>query len=289
LALRRFGSRLRVAARRIVPTSLRGGIRQGLTELRSRATSLRLARLRGRLLTDPPRTSGVERFAGYTVRIADGPSFYMQYKDEFVRRIYDFVSLRPDPLILDGGSNIGMSVLYFKQMYPHARVICFEPDPKIFAVLQENVSQNNLSDVALVNAGLGASEGRAAFMPDGSDGGRVVSGEGVTEIATVRLSAYLGEPVDFLKLNIEGEELPVLKEAAASGRLQNVRELVVEYHGWSNGEQRLGEILGLLDREGFRYLVHDFDSETAPSSKPPFRLGSETTWFCLVYARRNGS
>jgi hypothetical protein len=101
-----------------------------------------------------------------------------------------------------------------------------------------------------------------------------------------RLSDYLDEPVDFLKLNIEGEELPVLQEAAASGKLRNVREMVLEYHGWPDGEQHLGDILNLLDRHGYRYLVHDFDAETCGTSKPPFHLTPETAWFCLVYARR---
>jgi FkbM family methyltransferase len=210
----------------------------------------------------------------------------MQYKDEFVRRIYDFRSSRPDPLIIDGGSNIGMSLLYFKHLYPKARVICFEPDPQILRVLEENIARNRLSEVTLVNAGLSGRAGTVSFLPDGRDGGRVVASDGMTTVRMERLSTYLAEPVDFLKLNIEGEELPVLQEAADSGTLRNVRELVVEYHGWAAGEQRLGELLALLDREGFRYLVHDFDAETCASSKPPFRLTSDTTWFCLVYARQ---
>jgi hypothetical protein len=51
----------------------------------------------------------------------------------------------------------------------------------------------------------------------------------------------------------------------------------------------LGDILNLLDRQGFCYLVHDFDAETCPTTKPPFRLTQETTWFCLVYARKIGA
>jgi FkbM family methyltransferase len=65
------------------------------------------------MFAKPPHTSGVELFLGYTVRIANGPSFYVEFKDEFIRRIYHFDSVRPDPLVIDGGSNIGMSILYF--------------------------------------------------------------------------------------------------------------------------------------------------------------------------------
>lgn len=232
----------------------------------------------------------VESFLDYQVRITDSPNFYMQYKDEFVRRIYHFDATRPDPRIIDGGGNIGMSVLYFKRVYPGARITCFEPDPAIFAMLEENLARNGLNDVRLIKAGLGGEAGEVRFAPDGTAGGQVVSnvGGGIS-VRMERLSAYLNEPVDFLKLNIEGEELPVLREAAASGKLRQVRELVLEYHGWANGEQRLGDILNLLDRTGFRYLVHDFDAETCAATKPPFRLSPSTTWFCLVYARRWGS
>jgi FkbM family methyltransferase len=237
------------------------------------------------MFANPPRTSGVERCFGYTVRITDGPNFYMQYKDEFIHRIYHFEATRPDPLIIDGGSNIGMSILYFKHVYPQARIIGFEPDPAIVRILQENVTRNGLTDVTLINAGLSAQAGTATFTPDGSAGGRIGGGSSI-EVRMERLSDYLNEPVDLLKLNIEGEELPVLQEAAAGGKLGNVRELVLEYHGWPDGEQRLGDILNLLDRHGYRYLVHDFDAETCGASKPPFRLTPQTTWFCLVYARR---
>jgi len=226
------------------------------------------------------------RFLNYTVRITDGPNFYMQYKDEFIRRIYHFDAVRPDPLIIDGGSNMGMSILYFKHVYPEARVIGFEPDPAIFRILQENVTRNGLTDVTLINAGLSAQAGTVTFTPDGSAGGHIGGGQSSIEVRMERLSDYLSEPVDFLKLNIEGEELPVLQEAAGSGKLGNVREMVLEYHGWPDGEQHLGDILNLLDRHGYRYLVHDFDAETCGASKPPFRLTPQTTWFCLVYARR---
>lgn len=222
----------------------------------------------------------------YVVRITDGPNFYIQYKDEFLNRIYHFKSQRTDPLIIDGGSNIGMSILYFKMVYPQARVIGFEPDPKIYQMLEENVTKNGLSGVTLVNSGLSAQNGEGTFMADGSAGGYLGSGGGSIAVRLEKLSTYLSEPVDFLKLNIEGEELPVLEEVAQSGKLANVRELVLEYHSWPNVEQRMGDILNLLDRQGFRYLIHDFDEETSRVTKPPFRWTEKTMWFCLVYARK---
>lgn len=94
------------------------------------------------------------RFGGYTVKFNDGPNLYILYKDIFVYRIYHFDAARPDPLILDCGSNIGMSILYFKQRYPRARIIGFEPDPDIIPFLESNITGNKLQDVRWLQAAL---------------------------------------------------------------------------------------------------------------------------------------
>jgi FkbM family methyltransferase len=223
------------------------------------------------------------------MRIVSGFDFYIQYKDIFVQRIYHFDSRRPDPLIIDGGSNIGMSILYFKHVYPRARVMGFEPSPDLFRVLRENVDRNRLTDVTLVNAGLGSREGTIGFNPaDLNVGGHLVANaeDAKADVAVTRLSNFLQEPVDFLKLNIEGEELAVLEEVEASGKMANIAELVLEYHGLPEAKQSLGSLLDLLGRHQFRYLVHDFDPETNRSTKPPFQVVRETSWWCLVYGKR---
>ncbi len=231
-------------------------------------------------------TNALVRFLNFELAITDGPNFYMQFKDEFVRGIYRFEAHRNDPLIIDGGSNIGMSILAFKANYPSARIIAFEPDPSICRLLHENLVRNNISGVTVVEAGLGGEQGTMSFLPDASAGGQVSSTQQGIPVRIEVLSKYLNKPVDFLKLNIEGQELPVLREVERAGLLNNVREMVIEYHGFPESPQNLGEILGILDRAGFRYLLHDFDEETCRATKPPFLLERDTTWFCLIYAKQ---
>jgi len=220
------------------------------------------------------------------VDYADLLSLYVEFKDIFCHQIYWFESSSQQPVIIDGGGFIGMSVLYFKSLYPSARITCFEPDPGIFQMLKSNVRRNGCLEVNLIEAGLADREGVGSFLPDGMDGGRIAETAESTNIRTVLLSHYLSQPVDFVKLNIEGMELPVLQEVESAGRLRNIRNLVLEYHGWTAGPQRLGELLQLLDRNGFRYLVHDFDSETNFVSKPPFQHHFDAPWFVLVSAQR---
>jgi len=255
-----------------------------LKRIRNKVYSLRLknkSKILSRFQT------GTVCIGDYHITYTDILSLYIEYKDIFCRLIYHFENEKLKPYIIDGGGCIGMSVLYFKSIYPEARVICFEPDPEIFKVLQHNLTTNNLDDVILINAGLAKDEGILSFSSDSVDGGKIVeSGQGDINIRTVRLSEYLSESVDFLKLNIEGQELPVLQEVEESGKLRNIKEMVIEYHGWPDEGQKLGELLTILDRNGFRYLIHDFDRETCSASKPPFCLSSHTTWFCLIYAKR---
>jgi FkbM family methyltransferase len=254
---------------------LRGVARRTLLDIR-------LELLRHRLFGAPP--SRAVTVGGFRLRITDGPNTYMQYKDECVRRIYAFRSERAAPFVVDGGANMGMFTLATLREHPGARIVAFEPDPAIFAILRENLELNGARGVTVVNAALGAIDGEMSFAPDGQAGGALAAGPLLVRVE--RLSRYLGEEVDFLKLNIEGAELDVIREAAASGRLRRVRTMVIEYHGWPGGEQRLGPLLDLLDAEGYRYLLHDQDDQSNPATKPPFRAPGDQPWFALVYAWR---
>ena len=222
---------------------------------------------------------------GLTLRVTDGVNAYMQYKDEFLLRNYAFEACGPAPVVIDGGANIGMFTLATLRDHPDARVTAFEPDPAVRAMLHENLDRNGARGVTIVDAALGAAEGEMSFTPDGQAGG-TLGGAGAMRVRVVPLSRYLDGEVDFLKLNIEGAELDVIQEAAAAGRLRQVRAMVIEYHGWAQAPQRLGALLQVLDANGFRYLLHDLDDQTNPRTKPPFAPPGTEPWFALVYAWR---
>lgn len=252
--------------------------------------NLHLAWMRRKVWRAKP--GSLAKCLNYTVRINDGPNFYILYKDIFIHRIYHFEAQRADPLILDCGSNIGMSILYFMHIYPQARIIGFEPDPAIFPYLHENIARNGCEDVQLVKAALAAQEGTLTFYSDGKYGSCLAEHlpadipEGWTwhEVPCVRLRDYLAEPVDFLKMNIEGAEYEVL--ADSEDCLRQVREMVIEYHHLPGLPRKLHEILALLDQQGFEYLINDFDSKTNSGVRPPFHLTPESRYYLLIYARR---
>ncbi len=233
------------------------------------------------------------RCNGYTVRINDWPNFRILAKDVFRKRIYHFEAQRPDPLILDCGANIGMATLFFKRQYPDARVISFEPDPAVFPLLAENVSRNALTNIQLVRAALARENGSLAFYSDGKYGSCLAStlgtspaaGWAATEVPSTRLRPYLGQEVDFLKMNIEGAEFDVLEDSA--DLLRMVREMVVEYHHLPGLPRTLHKLLALLDSHGFEYILNDLDHDTNAGVEPPFRLTPTSRYYLLIYAKRN--
>jgi FkbM family methyltransferase len=218
-------------------------------------------------LRDTPRyTPTYTDLLGTEIGLVDAASFLFMYEEIFERQIYKFKAKNQQPTIIDCGSNIGLSILYFKQLYPNSHVVAFEPDVKVFKVLEDNVQKLELPDVKLVNKAVWSSETILEFMSEGADGGRVIQLESNREryqVPTTRLRDYLNEPVDFIKLDIEGSETEVIKDC--KDLLYNVDNFFVEYHSFANESQTLHLLLNILFEAGFRLHIHP-----AVTSPQPF-------------------
>ena len=204
---------------------------------------------------------GVIDVAGLEIYYADAPSLISGFDVQMVRRANDFRVSCPDPLIIDCGANIGLSVIRAKQLYPQARIIAFEPDPGIDALLRTNLAVNGFDDIQIIEAAVWTADGEHEFRGDGADFGMLVEkpdgNVSSTLVKTVRLADYLsGETVDFLKVDIEGAELPVLR--SCKKELKNVRQLVVEVHYQLDRPDELSEILSILYGAGFIVSVNSY-------------------------------
>lgn len=198
--------------------------------------------------------AGEIELKGHIWKYLDGPSFYFMYNEIFNHKVYDFKSDKQNPVIIDAGANVGLSTIYFKQTYPGADVIAFEPDSKIFRVLKENISLHEIHDIQLENRALWKEEGELFFDSEGADAGRIsTTPQNKIKVSATVLSKYLHQHVDFLKMDIEGAEFEVLRECES--RLKNVDKLFVEYHNFTKEPQRLGEILEILKKAGFKYYI----------------------------------
>ncbi len=210
-----------------------------------------------------------ETIKGVTFSYINKPDF--DYLHDMIFKVgeYRFSARTRSPFILDCGANIGMSVLYFKTLYPQAKVIAFEPNPSTFKVLELNVRQNHLSDVQLVNAAVADCDGEMEFYVNDDDVNWSLSDTGIrdiyggpagwktTRVPKVRLSSYITQPVDFVKLDIEGMEEIVLREIEPN--LDRIEEIRLEFHSHvANKDNNLDRLLALLSHHGFTFACEQY-------------------------------
>lgn len=188
----------------------------------------------------------------------DGNTLLAGLKEIFLDKCFQFTTDNDSPLIIDCGSNIGFSVLYFKKLYPKARVIAFEADPQICEVLSRNVNKVGLKGVTIINKAVWDSDETLEFRLEGGMSGRVRINEepgDLFQIKGARLKNYLDNKVDFLKIDIEGAEYRVIKDC--KDMLKNVKLLFLEYHAPQSEDQTLSEILEFLKSAGFRNYIKE--------------------------------
>jgi FkbM family methyltransferase len=207
---------------------------------------------------------------GNTIYFPDGYWYLYSINELFNEKVYWFNSANPKPLIIDCGANIGLSVIYFKKLFPIAKIIAFEPDKKIFEMLEKNIQAFNFNDVELINRAVWTSEGELTFIAEGTLGGKVdlepsETAKNIIKVKSVRLKDFLNSKIDFLKIDIEGAEYEVLLDAKES--LRNVQSLFFEFHGSKNNkEHALHHILNTVSEAGFQYYI----KESFPIIQFPF-------------------
>jgi FkbM family methyltransferase len=147
--------------------------------------------------------------------------------------------------IVDLGSHVGLSALYFAALYPGARVLAVEPNPTLLGRLRRNLARVERATVAPVAAADRDGQGRLRVV-SGSWSGRLEDTAGF-RVPTVTLGTLLRrhhfDSVDVLKFDIEGAEFRALQGADLSA----VKALVGELHP-SDADQ-LHTFVGELEPE----------------------------------------
>ncbi len=152
--------------------------------------------------------------------------------------------------ILDLGSHVGASVLFFKQRYPAARLLGLEPDSSRYQLLEFNVRR--LPTTSIMPLAAWDSDGEVALYTFPERGWTSSlfqrDNEGVaTTVEAISLdSLFKKEPgffPDLIKFDIEGAELKVFSSFSA---LSRVPVFVGEFHSDLAGCP-LEEFLALFD------------------------------------------
>lgn len=191
----------------------------------------------------------------------------------FVMREYGKATemkLRSSPVIVDLGTNVGMSVRVWLERWPDARIVTVEPDADNLAVAAESFKMGGVTDrvtllhgacvgearrVVLKREGLNASE--FEIDPEGDS-----SGDGAVDGLTVPMICEKAgiaddERIDFLKCDIEGAEEEVFGGCADwIGRVENI---LIEVHHEYTQERLEADLAAAGWRASRTSMLLDFD------------------------------
>lgn len=170
---------------------------------------------------------------------------------------------RSGDIIFDIGSHIGIFTLKASKLVgPTGCVYAFEPEPMNFTILRQNISLNNARNVRIFNKAISSQIETLRLNVDSSNTGgssvqflsRFEKGKTVQiSISSTTLDQIMHEydiqKVDFLKIDVEGHELEVLK--GAGHFLDICGHVAVETHERVGGPSNT-QIIESLRRHEFK-------------------------------------
>jgi FkbM family methyltransferase len=140
-------------------------------------------------------------------------SLYGEREEQEVQFVLSLV--KEGDVVIDVGANIGTLTL---PLAKKATVHAFEPQGRMFELLQENVQQNHLP-VECHQFGLGEAFGKAALPPIDYDAENNFGGVSLyagSDIKVATLDSFNLERCELIKIDVEGMEAQVLKGAKAT-------------------------------------------------------------------------
>ena len=170
--------------------------------------------------------------------------------------------IRPHDTIVDIGAHIGVFTTWAAQQAAAGRVIAYEAARDNFQLLEENVALNSLENVAVRHSAVFFPAGKLAFnQPEGNGAlGSVLQAASAhaEEVEAVTLediyAAHGLEKIDFLKLDAEGAEYPILLNASPAA-LGGIGRMVLEYHEFPRLDWNHRDLAAHLENAGFRVRI----------------------------------
>jgi FkbM family methyltransferase len=170
----------------------------------------------------------------------------------FWQQSYNLPQLRAGAFrtVVDVGANVGLAALFFLEKFPVSRLICVEPEPANFRLLQSNLRG---TPAVVLHAALSATDGTVKM--DGSPqayNAKVSAETGTVEVAAISMPTLLQSQglawVDLLKIDIEDYEQQVF--SAPANWLAQVGTLLIEIHSAAS----YAAVLRAVRMQGFSWV-----------------------------------
>lgn len=175
------------------------------------------------------------------------------YDQETFNEVFRFkyhmppATLEPET-VLDLGCNIGLTMAHYEVMWPDAKVMGIEMDRYNCYMAARNTEKAIVQNVAVSDT-----PGYKIYKSWGSPEAYTLDDEGdelVFATTLDRIIDYIG-PVDFCKMDIEGEETDIILNLESEWH-KHVKSLLVEVHN----EFPLDIIVAMLKYKGYQVEWH---------------------------------
>lgn len=175
---------------------------------------------------------------------------------------------KKDLRCVDFGANVGLVSLY---MLPACKdLYCVEPTPSHYKLLKELIGEN--SNVHLCDQALSGTNEPVIFMTGHSTENKITSadgyGNGKITVQGTTLSAYLylsgadREIIDFVKCDVEGQEIKIFTEEEIKKTKGKVKVFFIEVHPSYNGgmDENREEIKRRFIKCGYKVYEEDYQT-----------------------------
>lgn len=168
--------------------------------------------------------------------------------------------LKPDGIFVDVGAHVGTYTLSYAPLC--RAVYAFEPQRITFCHLCTGITLNGLNNVHPKNIALSDSSGEADLRIISSDGGGSsikalpsnINPMSMEKVECRRLDSYALSGVIFMKIDVEGAELDVLKGAANTIKTDKPKILMeVWTEDWYTAQRK--ELAAYMAEIGYKCIV----------------------------------
>ena len=191
------------------------------------------------------------KISGRPVRLAIRPSMDSGTLYEvFHKKLYQVDPKVQVEKVLDIGSNIGCSVLFFASLFPNARFVCYEPVRENYDLLVQNIRDNGLKQSAethmdAISDKTGVGTIYLSTQAHPGQHSLILHSKFHRQVGLRDINSFGERPFDLIKIDSEGSEDAIFRKG--TGTLINAKILVGELHQEIIGNGRVKEIMAWLE------------------------------------------
>jgi len=162
--------------------------------------------------------------------------------------------VQPNTTFYDIGANVGFYTLLGSVLVGTGKVFAFEPVPRNLSFLRRHLALNHVQNVEVLEFAVSNENGTALFEVEETNAMGHLAERGNIKVQTATLDSLLQQrriqPPDYIKMDIEGAELPALR-----GAEQCIRQYRPLIFLATHGREIHAECCQLLESWGYECRV----------------------------------